>query len=71
MSLHPLLDLANDREVKQAKGFRAVAVDQNGEKLELLYKSEVKSAPNREEKGKEIPGREHRSDSECSPGGER
>lgn len=56
MSLHPLLDLANDREVKQAKGFRAVAVEQNGEKLELLYKSEVESAPNREEKGKKYLG---------------
>ena len=56
MSLHPLLDLANVREVKQAKGFRAVAVEQNGEKLEQLYKQEVEAAPNRQEKGKKYLG---------------
>jgi len=56
VSLHPLLDLANDREVKQAKGFRAVAADQTGEKLEALYKQEAESAPNRVEKGKKYLG---------------
>ena len=56
MSLHPLLDLANDREVKQAKGFRAVAADQNGEKLEALYKQEADAAPDRRAKGKKFLG---------------
>ncbi len=56
MSLHPLLDLANDREVKQAKGFRAVATEQNGEKLEALYKQEVDGAPDRQAKGKKYLG---------------
>ena len=56
MSLHPLLDLANVREVKQAKGFRAVAVEQNGEKLEHLYKQEFDAAPNRKDKGKKYLG---------------
>ncbi|MCS5638233.1 MAG: hypothetical protein NZ990_17060 [Myxococcota bacterium] len=56
MSLHPLLDLANDREVKQAKGFRAVAAEQTGEKLEVLFKQEADSAPSRTEKGKKYLG---------------
>ena len=56
MSLHPLLDLANDREVKQAKGFRAVAAEQNGEKLEALFKQEAESAPDRGQKGKKYLG---------------
>jgi hypothetical protein len=56
LSLHPLLDLANDREVKQAKGFRAVAADQNGEKLEALYKQEADAAPDRRAKGKKFLG---------------
>ena len=56
MSLHPMLDLANDREVKQAKGFRAVAAEQNGEKLEALFKQEAESAPDRGQKGKKYLG---------------
>ncbi len=56
MSLHPLIDLANDREVKQAKGFRAVAASLSGEKLETLYKGEADSAPNRAEAGKKYLG---------------
>jgi len=56
VSLHPLIDLANDREVKQAKGFRAVAADQNGEKLELLFKAEFAAAPSRHDKGKKYLG---------------
>ncbi len=56
MSLHPLIDLANDREVKQAKGFRAVASGLDGEKLDALYKGEVESAPNRGEADKKYLG---------------
>jgi len=51
-----MLDLANDREVKQAKGFRAVAAEQNGEVLEVLFKQEAESAPDRGEKGKKYLG---------------
>ena len=52
MSAHPLIELANDREVRQAKGFRQVAADLNGEALEERYQRGVSNAPKRHEVGK-------------------
>jgi hypothetical protein len=52
VTLHPLIELANDREVKQAKGFRAIAASLNGEVLEQKYQAEVANAPKRSEQGK-------------------
>ena len=52
MSLHPLLELSTDREVKQAKGFKTVAAQHTGETLEPLYQRELESAPKRTEQGK-------------------
>lgn len=47
MSLHPLIALANDRDVKQAKGFRAAAEKLTGASLEADYQTEVANAPKR------------------------
>ena len=47
MSLHPLLALANDRDVKQAKGFRAAAEKLTGVSLETDYQAEVSNVPRR------------------------
>ena len=52
MALHPLIELSDDREVRQAKGFRAAAAELNGEKLEAAYKAEVENAPRRHAEGK-------------------
>ena len=52
MSLHPLIELSADREVKQAKGFKTVAAQHTGETLERLYQGELESAPKRAEQGK-------------------
>lgn len=52
MSLHPLIELSTDREVKQAKGFKAAAAELNGEKLEALYQQEVANAPRRHDEDK-------------------
>ncbi len=56
MSLHPLIALANDREVKQAKGFREAAARLTGEGLSTLYHEEVASAPKRHDVGKKYLG---------------
>jgi len=56
VSLHPLIALSTDARVKQAKGFRAVAADLNGERLEELYQAEVANAPHRREAGKKYLG---------------
>ena len=56
MSLHPLIELSVDREVKQAKGFKAVAAQHTGETLETLYQQETASAPLRSERGKKYLG---------------
>lgn len=56
MGIHPLIDLANDKQVRQAKGFRAVAAEQTGETLEALYQSEVAGAPRRGAAGKKYFG---------------
>jgi len=47
LSLHPLIALANDRDVKQAKGFRAAAEKLTGVSLETDYQRESANAPKR------------------------
>ena len=49
MSLHPIIDLVNDRDVKQAKGFRAAAEKLTGVLLEADYQTEAASCPKRSE----------------------
>lgn len=51
MSLHPLIDLVNDRDVKQSKGFRLAAERLNGVVLESAYQTEVSNAPRRSAEG--------------------
>ena len=53
MSLHPLIDLVADRDVKQAKGFRQAAERLNGSGLEADYQTEVANAPKRSAAGLE------------------
>ncbi len=53
MSRHPLLKLANDREVKQASEFREAAEGLTGEGLAVLYQQELTHAPRRQEAGLE------------------
>ena len=52
MSQHLLIDLANDRSVKQATGFKQAAAELQGEKLAELYKQEIANAPRRADAGK-------------------
>jgi len=47
LSLHPLITLANDRDVKQAKGFRAAAEKLTGVSLETDYQTESANSPKR------------------------
>jgi hypothetical protein len=56
VSLHPLIDLVNDRDVKQAKGFRLAAERLNGAGLEADYQTEVANAPKRSAEGLEYLG---------------
>ena len=51
MSLHPLIDLVNDRDVKQSKGFRLAAERLTGPALESAYQTEVANAPRRSAEG--------------------
>jgi hypothetical protein len=44
---HPLIELANDREVRQSKGFREAAASLTGEGLAEMYQQEVANAPKR------------------------
>ncbi len=53
---HPLIDLAQSRDVKQAKGFRQVAEGLTGEILDGHYRREVENAPRRAEAGKKYFG---------------
>jgi hypothetical protein len=53
LSLHPLIDLVNDRDVKQAKGFRVAAEKLTGASLETDYQRELESAPKRSAEGLE------------------
>ena len=56
MQRHPLIDLAQSRDVKQAKGFRLVAEGLNGELLDEKYRQEVANAPKRAQAGKKFFG---------------
>ncbi len=56
MSLHPLIDLTRDRQVRQAKGFRLSAAELTGEILEAHYQREVENAPKRHEAEKKYLG---------------
>ncbi len=56
MSIHPLITLATDRQVKQAKGFRAAAAELSGASLEPLYKEESAAAPRRHDHDKKYLG---------------
>jgi hypothetical protein len=47
VSQHPLIELANDREVRQSKGFREAAARMTGESLAEMYQQEVANAPKR------------------------
>ena len=51
MSQHPLVTLSNDRDVKQAKGFRLAAEKLSGASLEADYQTEAASAPSRSAEG--------------------
>jgi hypothetical protein len=51
VSLHPLIALVSDRDVKQAKGFRAAAERLTGVSLEADYQTEVANAPKRSAEG--------------------
>ena len=52
MGLHPLADLAADKEVRKAAGFRAAAAELTGESLSAAYQQEVANAPHRQEAGR-------------------
>ncbi len=56
MSLHPIIALVNDRDVKQAKGFRLAAEKLTGAGLEADYQTEVANAPKRSAAGLEHLG---------------
>lgn len=56
MSIHPLISLSADRQVKQAKGFREAASELSGTSLEPLYKEESANAPKRHDEGKKYLG---------------
>ncbi|MFP6656344.1 MAG: hypothetical protein VCB25_12015 [Myxococcota bacterium] len=51
MSSHPLIALVSDRDVKQAKGFRAAAEKLTGASLEADYQIEVGLSPSRSSEG--------------------
>jgi len=53
---HPLIDLSQSRDVKQAKGFRQVAEGLTGEVLDEKYRQEVANAPKRATAGKKFLG---------------
>ncbi len=52
MSLHPLVDLAADKDVRKAAGFRAVAAELTGENLSERYTQETANAPHRQDAGR-------------------
>lgn len=56
MSLHPLVALVSDRDVKQAKGFRTAAEQLTGASLEADYQTELANAPKRSAEGLEHLG---------------
>jgi hypothetical protein len=54
VSQHPLIELANDREVRQSKGFREAAARLTGEALAEMYQQEVAHAPKRYDANKKF-----------------
>jgi hypothetical protein len=71
VSLHPLIALVSDRDVKQAKGFRTAAERLTGATLEADYQTEVANAPRRSAEdlkhlgirvGRKAKGRQHGRD---------
>ena len=54
MHLHPMIELSNDREVRQAKGFKDAAAGLTGEELARLYETELANAPRRTAVGKKF-----------------
>jgi hypothetical protein len=51
VSLHPLIALVSDRDVKQAKGFRAAAEKLTGTSVEADYQIEIANSPRRSGEG--------------------
>jgi hypothetical protein len=71
VSLHPLIALVNDRDVKQAKGFRSAAEQLTGATLEADFQTEVANTPRRSAEdlaylgirvGRKAKGRQHGRD---------
>ena len=71
MSLHPLIALVSDRDVKQAKGFRAAAEKLTGASIEADYQTEIANSPKRSgadlahlgiRSGRKAKGRQHGRD---------
>jgi len=71
VSLHPIIALVSDRDVKQAKGFRAAAERLTGASLEADYQTEVANTPKRSAEdlahlgiraGRKAKGRQHGRD---------
>jgi hypothetical protein len=52
VSLHPLVDLSVDKQVKKAAGFRGAAAELSGETLAVHYQAELANAPRRHDAGK-------------------
>ena len=52
MTLHPLLALSQDRDVRHSSGFRRAAADLSGEVLAAHWSDELRAAPRRAEGGK-------------------
>jgi hypothetical protein len=52
VSLHPLIDLSNEKEVRKAAGFRVFATGLVGEALAGKYSEELANAPRRSDAGK-------------------
>jgi hypothetical protein len=52
VSLHPLVELSEDKEVRKAAGFRAAAAELTGESLRVAYEQELANAPRRHDVGK-------------------
>jgi hypothetical protein len=56
LSRHPLIDLAGERDVKQAKGFREAAARLTGKELAERYQQELANAPRRHDVEKRYLG---------------
>jgi hypothetical protein len=52
--LHPMIELSNDHQVRQAKGFKDAAAGLSGEELAGLYQTELANAPKRAAAGKKF-----------------